>query len=288
MGDGFAHDFGRGDIATALESLFGFRIGGTGGNEGLAGAVVDHLGVDVADGAENAQTGALGGALDGHAHALVHAAARRAARQSANWNRCHGNLSFRYRIIRLCRSGLGARLARFLLETLAGDTDTFLLIGVGRTKRTNIRRDLADLSFIRAADDDMGLLVDSDLNALGNRKFDGMGLAKGKSNRFALEFGAVADANDIEFLLETFGDALYGVGHQGAGQPVDGAMLLVFALGEEHTVFLLELDAARQADGELALGTLDIDFVGGQSDLDRGRHGNWFVTDTRHRYAFLN
>src|SRR5258708_25369076 len=71
LGDGFADDLGRGDVAAALEILFGFFVDRAGGDQGLAGAVVDDLRVDVAQRAVNAETRALGGAGNLGAHAGV-------------------------------------------------------------------------------------------------------------------------------------------------------------------------------------------------------------------------
>src|SRR5260370_27480036 len=73
-------------------------------------------------------------------------------------------------------AGLGASLASFLLQALAGDTNTFLLVGVGRPQGANVGSHLANLAFVRAADDQMGLLVYRNLNALVNLELDVMRL----------------------------------------------------------------------------------------------------------------
>ena len=55
-----------------------------------------------------------------------------------------------------------------------------MLVRIGRTQRPEIRRYLSDLRFISAADDQVRLLIHGNLNALGNRKLDGMRLAESK------------------------------------------------------------------------------------------------------------
>src|SRR5260221_12399526 len=181
-------------------------------------------------------------------------------------------------------AGLRASLAGLLLQALARDANTFLLVGVGRTQRANVRGHLADLPFVRAADHDVRLLVDRDLNTLGNLKLDGMRLAERESNRFALQLRTVADADDVQVLLEALRDAVHRVGEQRASKPVQRPMIFGGALGDEHAVFLLEGDAVGHTDGELALGALHFDFPVLQGDFHALRNRNWFVADTLHRY----
>src|ERR1700738_470002 len=177
-------------------------------------------------------------------------------------------------------AGLRASLASLLLQALARDANAFLLVGVGRAQRANIRGHLADLPLVRAADHEMRLLVDRDLNALGNLELDGMRFAERESNRFALELRAVANADDVQVLLETLRDAVHRVGDERASQPVQRAMIFRGALGDEHAVFLLEGDAVGHTHGELALGALHFDFPILQGDFHALRKRNWFVADT--------
>src|SRR6266446_8108806 len=181
-------------------------------------------------------------------------------------------------------AGLGASLAGFLLQALAGDANAFLLVGVGRTQRANIRGHLANLALVRAADHEMGLFVDRDLNAFGNLEFDGVGLAEREGYRFAFELRAVADPHDVEFFLETLRDAVNGVGDERASQAMQRALFFSGALGAEDAVFLLKGDAERNSDSEFAFGPLHFDFAILQRDFHALRHGNWFIADTRHCY----
>src|SRR6266849_4161809 len=181
-------------------------------------------------------------------------------------------------------AGLCASLASFLLQALAGDTNTFLLIAVGRPQGANVGSHLANLAFVRATDNQMRLLVDGNLNALGNLELDGMRFAERESNGFAFELRAVADAHDVQILLEALRDAVHRVGDQRAGEPVQRAMLFGGALGDEHAVFLLEGDAEGHTYGELALGALHFDFPILQRNFHALRNRNWFIADARHRY----
>src|SRR5258707_11393162 len=121
-------------------------------------------------------------------------------------------------------AGLRASLASLLLQALASDANAFLLVGVGRTQRANVRGHLADLPLVRAADHEVRLLVDRDLNALGNLELDGMRLAERESNRFAFQLRAVSDTNDVQVLLEALRDAVHRVGDKRAGESGQRAM----------------------------------------------------------------
>src|SRR5260370_14990306 len=140
-------------------------------------------------------------------------------------------------------AGLGASLASLLLQALTRDANAFLLVGVGRTQRANVRGHLAILALVCAADHNVRLLVHGDLNALGNLELDGMRLAERESNCFAFQLRAVSDAHDVQILLEALRDAVHRVGDERASQPVQRAMIFSGALGDEHAVFLLEGNA---------------------------------------------
>src|SRR5579875_977240 len=184
--------------------------------------------------------------------------------------RCASRESFRIEIATLLlprnrlRRRLGSGLAGLLLQPLAGNANAFLLVRVGRTQRAKIRRDLPDLILVRAGDGQMRLLFDGDLYAFGNRKFHRVRIPECEDDVLALHFGAVADAHDIELLLESLGDPRNGV-------------------GDQHAVLLLKTNSARQRDRKLALGALHVH--GALLDLDfygRGHRDN-FVSNSRHR-----
>src|SRR5215471_7430586 len=68
--------------------------------------------------------------------------------------------------VRLRSAGLRPCLTGLLLQTLAGDADALLLIGIGRAQRTNVRANLADLALVRTGNGQVRLFVHRDLNAI--------------------------------------------------------------------------------------------------------------------------
>ena len=80
-------------------------------------------------------------------------------------------------------------------------------------------------------------------------------VAQREHDLLALLLGAIADADDVELLLEAIGDAGDGVGHQRARQAVELAQRLVVAdqARRELAVGQGEGDARRQRLTQLAL-----------------------------------
>src|SRR5579862_7479486 len=180
----------------------------------------------------------------------------------------------------LGRASLGPGLAGLLLQALAGNANSLLLIGIGWPKRTDVRRHLSDLTLVRTADDQVRLLVHRDLDAFRDRKGNRVRLAEREGYSLALEFGAVPNADDVHFLFEARSHAVNGVGHQSASQPVNGAVLIGSALDVQHAILLFEGNAAGNGNAQLALGTLHFHFFRAEGDLYARRHWNWFVSDT--------
>ncbi len=111
-----------------------------------------------------------------------------------------------------------------------------------------------------------------------------MRIAERKNHVLPFHFGAVSDADDVEILLESCGDAGDGIGHQRARQAVQRAMFVTGALGGEHAVLLLEVNSARQRDVHLALGSLHFDGVVLDRYLHPGRYRDQFVSNSRHGF----
>src|SRR5208283_1240082 len=127
----------------------------------------------------------------------------------------------------------------------------------------------------------MRLLIDGNLDALGNLKLHGVRFAEREGDVLALEFGAVADTDDVELLLEALGDAVNGIGEKRSSQAMQRAMFVVIANRAEHAIFLLELDLRRNQHAELALGALHFDLATADGrDLHAGGNWNWFATNT--------
>src|ERR1700728_3467089 len=182
----------------------------------------------------------------------------------------------------LGRCRFGAGLSGLLFQALAGNAHALLLIRIGWTQRAKIRRDLTDLILVRAGHGHVRLLFHRDLNSFRTRKLDRVRIAERQDQVLALHLGAIADADDVEVLLESGGDAGDGVGDQRAGETMQRAVLFGFALGGENSVFLLERNSARHLDGHLALGTLDFDVSVHNLNLHARRNGDNFVSNSRH------
>src|SRR5580700_749813 len=181
----------------------------------------------------------------------------------------------------LCRAaGLCSRLAGLFLQTLAGDANTLLLVRIGRTQRAKIRGHLSDFALVRAADDDVRLLVHGDLNSFGNRELDRVGFAERERHDLALQLSAVTDANDVQILLEAKRYAVNGVGDQGARKTVKRAVIFGVAMRREHAIFLFKGDAVRQRNSELALGALHVNLAALESDFHACGNWYWFASDT--------
>ena len=174
--------------------------------------IVDHLRVDVIERAINAQPRTRGRAQDALAHAAMDLPAVGVTRKLANRFRSHSfslRLSLAFVAVTaerrdpgLCGGLGGASLARFLLQAFARQADALLLVRIRRTQAADIRRHLPDLARSAPLTVRRRLLFHRDLNAFGNRELDGMRIAERENDGLALDFGAIADADDVEILLE--------------------------------------------------------------------------------------
>ena len=99
---------------------------------------------------------------------------------------------------------------------------------------------------------------------------------------FALHLHAIADADDLEFLLPAVGYAFYGVEYQRARESMYGRLRIILAGSEQMSVLLLELDSARDRCIQLAFGSLHRDQVALDVDLHSTRHRDRFFSNSRH------
>ena len=114
---------------------------------------------------------------------------------------------------------------------------------------------------------------------------DRMRVAEGEDDFLPLDFGAVADADDVELALESFGDAADVVRDERAHQAVEGARvgLSSFARVNCTTLFsIVDADAGDDGGGQGAFRPLDRDDVAVVLDLDAFRQRNFFSSNTRH------
>src|SRR5207249_3163507 len=159
---------------------------------------------------------------------------------------------------------LGACLSGLLFQDLAGIAHALLLVGIWLPQAPDVGGDLTDELPIDAGHRDVRLLLDGDVDPLGNVEHHRMRVTQRKDDLLALHLGTVPDADDVELALEPFCNAQHGVGHQAARQPVKLAELGILgrALGDKVPVRELEVDAARKRLLQLALGSLHFDGAG--------------------------
>src|SRR4051812_16792741 len=100
-----------------------------------------------------------------------------------------------------------SRLPCLLLQDLARVPDTLLLVRIRLAEAADIGRDLSDELPIDAADRDVRLLVDRDVDSWRHVEHHGVRVAKGEHDLLALHLRAVPDADDVELALVALGDA---------------------------------------------------------------------------------
>src|SRR5207237_354725 len=146
---------------------------------------------------------------------------------------------------------------------------------------TDLRGGLADDLLVGALDDDLRRHWDLEGDPLARLDDDGVRVADAELEVGALHRGAVADALDLEALLEAFRDALDHVRDQRPRQPVQRAILA--ALGrtrdDDRAVLLLDLHALRHGLLELAQRPVDGHASGRDPDGNPGRYFDWSFSD---------
>src|SRR3954447_7650490 len=104
-------------------------------------------------------------------------------------------------------------LTRLAADHFVGVLDAFALVRIGLAQRADFGGGLSDLLLVDAGDGDViGLRLDGDVDAFRNRETNRMRVAEGKDHFLPLDFGTVADADDVELALEAVGDAANVVG----------------------------------------------------------------------------
>jgi hypothetical protein len=143
---------------------------------------------------------------------------------------------------RLSRADLSCDVLAFVADALA-------LVGLGLALLADQRRGLAHLLLGRALDDDPRRLRHLELDAVGSLDRHRVRVPERELEVATPKLGAVADALDLEPLLEPVRDALDHVRHQRPGEAVERAVLA--AIGrpgdDDLIVDLLDLDVAVDA-----------------------------------------
>src|SRR5882672_6282289 len=177
-----------------------------------------------------------------------------------------------------------ARLPRLLLQDLAGIPDALLLVGIGLSQPSDVRRHLPNGLPVDAGHGDVRLLIDRDVDPRGDVEDDRVRISQRKNHLLALDLSTVTDADDIEIPAEPFGDTADGVGHQAAREAVELAELRVLAQRARVELIAvdLEADSCRQRLTQLAFRALDLDDARLGVNLDALGNCNWFFAYTRH------
>src|SRR5438128_7658972 len=211
---------------------------------------------------------------------------RRRSRLSATADRWRGfGGTGRFPQLQRAADGTGScSLTYFASHVLALIADALALVRLGRAHLSHLGRDLTDLLLVDALDDDLGRDRHLEGDPLRRLHHDGMGEADVQPEIGALQRRAVADALQLEALLESLGDALDHVRDQRARQAVQRA--IVAALGgpgdRDRRVALLDLHPDRPLLRELAQGPVDHHAAGQERDVHAARDLDWLSTDPAH------
>src|SRR3984957_18791357 len=264
--DQLADRLGRVDAGAGLHAFARRLLDRRSRRERDALVVVDHLGIDV-----------LGRAEHGEPLALARGAAQRAADAALAAHNSVAELGYQAAPLLL--------LAFLAEDAFAGIFDALALVRLRRSIIADLGGDLADLLPVAAGDHDFDRPWRRNGDAFGDQIDDVVAIAERDLQVLALHRGAIADAVDLEPLLETFGDAGDQIGDQRARR----APLRAGALGFETRIDLdlaavkLHGDVVVQHHLQGALGTFDLDRLALDIGGDAGGDGDWFFADTGHQ-----
>src|SRR5713101_2429553 len=134
---------------------------------------------------------------------------RRRSRPSATADRWRGfGGTGRFPQLQRAAGGTGScSFTYFASHVLACVADAFALVRLGRTHLPYLGRDLADLLLVDALDDDLRRDRHLEGDPLRRLHHDGMGEADVQPEIGALQRRAIADALQLEALLESLRDA---------------------------------------------------------------------------------
>src|SRR5215207_4321491 len=158
------------------------------------------------------------------------------------------------------------------------------LVGLRAAEVADLGGGLADLLLVDAGDDDLRRLRGRDRDAGRDRIIDVVAVAERQLQGLAGDLGAVADAIDLELLLETLGDAVDEALHLGAGHAPLGAGALRLVARRDADSAVLHGDGHLLGDEEaqLALGALHLHGLAGDARRHPGRHRNRLLAYSRH------
>src|SRR4029078_3890635 len=221
LGHELAHGSRRRKVAALRQIAFEVLVQGRSGSNRLAGAIVDHLCIDMLRGAEHRQTRAPVGRSPKRGTDPARTP------HEAFIQRAHG---------------LVLLLLAFLAEDeLARVFHALALVGLRRPEPPDFRRDLANLLLVDAAYHNLGRLRTNDLDAFRDRVAHVVAIAELELHVRALHRGAIADTGDLELLGEAFRDAGHQLGDHGPAHAPHGARLFGVLAHGHFDAALIEL-----------------------------------------------
>ena len=123
-----------------------------------------------------------------------------------------------------------SRLTGLSADLLAEEQNTFALIRLGLTERTNLSTYLTEKLLVAGLQDNLGVLVSLglclNLNLRGKLKKDGMCVAERELQEVALIGDTVADTYQLKLLLVTLGNTNDHVVDERAIEAVESLLLL--------------------------------------------------------------
>src|SRR5262245_22018342 len=182
--------------------------------------------------------------------------------------------------------GASSPLSDLPAHVLALVADSLALVGLRQPDVAHLGGALPDLFLCDALDHDLGLRRHLEGDAGRRVHDDGMRVADVELERSPAKRGAVADALDLEALLEAVRDALDHVRDEGARQPVQRSVVaaLGWARDDELPVLLLDLDPRRNHLRQLAERPVDRHAARVDRDVDAVRDLDGLLADSTHSF----
>jgi hypothetical protein len=117
-------------------------------------------------------------------------------------------------------------LAGLEVKDFVGIADALFFVGVGGPGLSDVGGHFSNLLLVETRNMDAVVAFHGEDYALRGINFDGVAVADVERNALAPLLDAVAYAHELEGLLIALGDALNGVGDEGSGEAVEGAVKL--------------------------------------------------------------
>ena len=172
-------------------------------------------------------------------------------------------------------------------DELALVADALALVRLGRADAADLGGGLADGLLVDAAHDHLRRRRHFELDSLARRDPDRMRVADLELEVRAGHAGAVADALDLEALLEALRDSLDHVGDERAGQAVERTVGTAIrrARDGDRLALLDDRHARGHLLAELALRSVHGDAPRIDQDGDPGGNFDWLSSDSTQRFT---